>query len=51
MFCLSKGLCSPAGSMVVGNKSFIESARKNRSFLGGDMGQVGCLAAPGIYAL
>lgn len=51
MFCLSKGLCAPVGSMLVGNKAFIEKARKNRKLMGGGLRQVGFLAAAGIVAL
>jgi len=51
MFCLSKGLCAPVGSMVVGSKDFINKARKNRKMLGGGMRQAGVLAAAGIIAL
>jgi threonine aldolase len=51
MFCLSKGLCAPAGSMVAGSKAFIDKARKNRKLMGGGMRQVGILAAAGIIAL
>lgn len=51
MFCLSKGLCAPVGSVVVGDKSFIERARKARKMLGGGMRQAGVLAAAGIVAL
>lgn len=51
MFCLSKGLCAPIGSMLAGKKSFIDRARKNRKLLGGGMRQAGVLAAPGIVAL
>ena len=51
MFCLSKGLCAPVGSMVVGDEMFIKRARKNRKLLGGAMRQVGVLAAAGIIAL
>ncbi len=49
--CLSKGLCAPVGSVLVGSKSFIDKARKNRKMMGGGMRQVGFLAAAGIYAL
>lgn len=49
--CLSKGLCAPIGSLLVGNKAFIEKARKNRKLMGGGMRQAGVLAAPAIYAL
>ncbi|MBS7609899.1 aminotransferase class I/II-fold pyridoxal phosphate-dependent enzyme [Candidatus Bathyarchaeota archaeon] len=51
MFCLSKGLCCPAGSLVVGNEEFIEKARRMRKILGGGMRKAGVLAAPGIIAL
>ncbi|KUK03493.1 MAG: L-threonine aldolase [Thermotoga sp. 50_1627] len=51
MFCLSKGLCAPVGSVVVGSKQFIERARKARKILGGGMRQAGVLAAAGIVAL
>jgi len=51
MFCLSKGLCAPVGSMVVGSKTFIKKARKNRKLMGGALRQVGILAAAGLIAL
>ena len=51
MFCLSKGLCAPVGSLVVGSEEFIERARKYRKMLGGGMRQAGIIAAPGIIAL
>ncbi len=51
MFCLSKGLAAPVGSMVAGSKAFIEKARKNRKMMGGGMRQAGILAAAGIIAL
>jgi threonine aldolase len=51
MFCLSKGLCAPIGSMVCGNKNFINKARFNRKKMGGGMRQVGVIAAPGLVAL
>ena len=51
MFCLSKGLGAPVGSMLVGDEEFIKSARATRKRLGGGMRQVGVLAAAGIYAL
>lgn len=50
-FCLSKGLCAPAGSMLVGSKEFIARARRVRKMLGGGMRQVGILAAAGIIAI
>lgn len=51
MFCLSKGLCAPVGSMLIGSKTFIERAKKNRKLLGGGMRQAGVIAAAGIVAL
>jgi threonine aldolase len=51
MFCLSKGLSAPVGSMLVGPRDFIDYARRVRKALGGGMRQVGVLAAPGIIAL
>jgi threonine aldolase len=51
MFCLSKGLISPVGSMLVGTKEFIVRAHRLRKMLGGGMRQVGVLAAAGIVSL
>ena len=51
MFCLSKGLCAPVGSMLAGSKEFINKARRMRKLLGGGMRQAGILAAAGIIAL
>ena len=51
MFCLSKGLASPIGSMVVGTRKFIARARHIRKMLGGGMRQVGIVAAAGIISL
>jgi threonine aldolase len=51
MFCLSKGLCAPVGSLLLGTKEFIHQARKNRKRVGGGMRQAGVLAACGIVAL
>jgi len=51
MFCLSKGLSCPVGSVVVGTREFIEKARKMRKVLGGGMRQAGIIAAAGIVAL
>jgi threonine aldolase len=51
MFCLSKGLSCPVGSLIVGDADFIAQARKNRKMLGGGMRQAGVIAAPGIVAL
>ena len=49
--CLSKGLCAPIGSLLVGPKVFIERAKRNRKLMGGGMRQVGILGAAGIVAL
>lgn len=49
--CLSKGLGTPLGSVLLGTHSFIKQARRNRKVLGGGMRQVGIVAAAGIYAL
>lgn len=49
--CLSKGLGAPVGSLLFGEKAFIEGARRWRKVLGGGMRQVGILAAAGLYAL
>ena len=51
MFCLSKGLCAPAGSLLTGGREFIEEARRVRKMFGGGMRQVGVLAAAGLVAL
>jgi threonine aldolase len=51
MFCLSKGLCAPVGSMLVGSRKKIERARNFRKALGGGMRQAGILAAAGLIAL
>lgn len=50
-FCLSKGLCAPAGSILVGERAFIDKARRMRKMLGGGMRQAGILAAAGRIAL
>ena len=49
--CLSKGLGTPAGSVLIGDKDFIRKARRVRKVFGGGMRQAGYLAAAGIYAL
>ncbi|MBY0087700.1 MULTISPECIES: low-specificity L-threonine aldolase [Brevibacillus] len=49
--CLSKGLSAPVGSILAGDRAFIEEARWWRKKLGGGMRQAGYLAAPGIIAL
>jgi threonine aldolase len=51
MFCLSKGLGAPVGSMVLGSREFIAQARIGRKLLGGGMRQAGVLAAAGLIAL
>jgi threonine aldolase len=51
MFCLSKGLGAPVGSMLVGSREFIDRARVTRKLLGGGMRQAGILAAAGLIAL
>ncbi len=50
-FCLSKGLCAPVGSMLVGTRVAISKARAIRKALGGGMRQAGVLAAAGLIAL
>jgi len=49
--CLSKGLGTPVGSVVLGNKEFIYKARRIRKVFGGGMRQAGFLAAAGVFAL
>jgi threonine aldolase len=49
--CLSKGLSAPVGSLLCGNRDFVERARKFRKMLGGGMRQAGVIAATGIVAL
>ncbi|MBC8163893.1 MAG: low-specificity L-threonine aldolase [Roseiflexaceae bacterium] len=51
MFCLSKGLAAPVGSILAGEAAFIKRARRLRKLLGGGMRQAGVLAAAGIIAL
>lgn len=51
MFCLSKGLCAPVGSMLAGSAAFIEKAVRNRKILGGALRQAGILAAAGIIGI
>ena len=51
MFCLSKGLAAPIGSMLVGTQKFITRARHIRKMLGGGMRQVGVVAAAGLISL
>jgi threonine aldolase len=51
MFCLSKGLSAPVGSLLCGSRDFVAQARRMRKLLGGGMRQAGILAAAGIVAL
>ncbi len=51
MFCLSKGLVAPVGSMLVGSQKFIKRVRHLRKMLGGGMRQAGILAAAGLISL
>jgi threonine aldolase len=51
MFCLSKGLSAPIGSIAVGDRGFIDNARRYRKMLGGGMRQAGVIAAAGIIAI
>jgi threonine aldolase len=51
MFCLSKGLSAPVGSMLVGSTEFIRRAHRIRKLLGGGMRQAGILASAGLVAL
>jgi len=51
MFCLSKGLSAPVGSLVCGSSEFIIKARKARKMVGGGMRQVGHIAAAGLIAI
>ena len=51
MFCLSKGLGAPVGSLLLGSTTFIEEAHRVRRMLGGAMRQAGIIAGGGLYAL
>ncbi|MFB6103180.1 MAG: low specificity L-threonine aldolase [Haloplanus sp.] len=51
LFCLSKGLGAPVGSMLAGSEAFVETARRLRKLHGGGMRQAGVIAAPGLLAL
>lgn len=51
MFCLSKGLGAPVGSILAGPVDFIQQARRIRKLQGGGMRQAGIIAAPGMIAL
>jgi threonine aldolase len=50
-FCLSKGLCAPVGSIIVGTADFIAESRRLRKMLGGGMRQAGVLAAAGLLSI
>lgn len=51
MFCVSKGLSAPVGSLAAGDREFIDRARRYRKMLGGGMRQAGVIAAAGIIAI
>ena len=51
MFCLSKGLGAPMGSLLCCNEDFAAEAVKTKKLLGGNMRQAGVMAACGLYAL
>ena len=51
MFCLSKGLGAPLGSLLCSSREFMRKALDTRKLLGANMRQAGVMAAPGIYAL
>jgi threonine aldolase len=51
MFCLSKGLSAPVGSLLCGSREFVERARRNRKMVGGGTRQIGAVAAAGVVAL
>ena len=51
LFCLSKGLGAPVGSVLCGSESFVDAARRLRKLHGGGMRQAGIVAAPGLLAL
>jgi threonine aldolase len=51
MFCMSKGLCAPVGSLLVGSRALMDRGRSIRKMLGGGMRQAGVLAAAGLIAL
>lgn len=50
-FCLSKGLCAPLGSLVVGDKKFIARLKANRKMLGGVIRKPGIVAGPALVAM
>ena len=51
MFCLSKGLGAPVGSVLCGSRAHVQVARAHRARLGGQMRQAGVIAAAGVVAL
>ena len=51
MFCLSKGLGAPIGSLLAGNREFIREARRLKILFGGAWRQAGIMAAAGLIAL
>jgi len=50
-FCLSKGLCAPVGSIIVGDSDFIARVKINRKIMGGHMRKAGVVANTGLIAL
>lgn len=51
MFCFSKGLCAPVGSIVVGTAAFISKFNKNKRMMGGELKNPGILAKLGMIGL
>lgn len=51
MFCFSKGLCAPIGSILTGSRDFIKKARRNRKLMGGGLHKAGAIAAAALVAL
>lgn len=51
MFCISKGLCAPVGSLICSTREYVTAARQTRKMVGGGLRQVGVIAAAGIVAL
>lgn len=51
MFCLSKGLCAPVGSIVVGDMDFIARLKINSQIMGGSIRKAGVFAGAGLIGL
>ena len=51
MFCFSKGLCAPVGSMVVGSSEFITALKRNRKMMGGVLRKPGVVAGAALVAI